>query len=212
MRYRVLTVAREFGSGGADIARQLAARLGWNLLDSALVMQIAQAAHVDPELARRYDERVDSWLHRATRRGIWSGAFEAVAEPAELNVFDAETSAAIAKALIQEAYRQGNCVIVGRGAQCELRTHSDAFHLFVYAPLAARVERVQRRAGDARHPEAMIREMDLERSRYVRRYFGADWANPHLYDLLINSTLGDDAVVSAVLAAMAAPPEGSESQ
>ena len=67
--YRVLTVAREYGSGGGHIARIVSEKLGWNLLDRALVEGIARSAQVDPDLAHRYDERVDSWLHRVSRRG-----------------------------------------------------------------------------------------------------------------------------------------------
>ena len=76
--YRILTVAREYGSGGARIAALAAALLGWRLLDSALIDEIARAAHVDPALARRFDERVDTWLHRLSRHGLWFGAFEGV--------------------------------------------------------------------------------------------------------------------------------------
>lgn len=202
MKHRVLTVAREFGSGGAEIARQLAARLGWRLLDNALVVQIAQAARVEPELARRFDERVDSWLHRVARRGISTGAFEAVAEPAGTSGFDAETMASIGSSLIREAHRQGNCVIVGRGAQCALHGQDDVFHLFVYAKLAARIERVRRRQDAPADLEKWIGDMDLTRSHYVRHNFGCNWANPHLYHLMIDSTLGEAAVVSAVTAAM----------
>ena len=72
---RVLTVAREYGSGGGHIACTVAERLGWNLLDKALVEAIARSAQVDPDLARQYDERVDSWLHRISRRSLWHGAF-----------------------------------------------------------------------------------------------------------------------------------------
>ena len=202
MKYRVLTVAREFGCGGADIARKLAMRLGWNLLDQALVQRIAQTAHVDPELARRYDERVDSWLHRVTRRGIWSGAIEAVAPPADATVFDADTMAALAGGLIRQAHREGNCVIVGRGAQCVLHTQPDVFHMFVYARLAVRAERVRHREDAPGDLDSWIRERDLERSQYVKRHYGCDWANPHLYNLMIDSAIGEDAAVSAVLAAM----------
>ena len=153
-------------------------------------------------LARRFDERVDSWLHRVTRRGIWGGAFEAVAEPAGKSVFDAGTMAEIARGLIQEAHRQGNCVIVGRGAQCVLHPHADVFHSFIYAKLSKRVERVRQRPDARADLEQWIREMDSERSRYVRHNHGCDWANPHLYNLMIDSTLGDEATVSAILAAM----------
>lgn len=208
MQYGALTVAREFGSGGAELARRLAARLGWKLLDNALVMQIAQRAQVDPELARSFDERVDSWVHRIARKGLWGGAFEAVAMPAEAAVFDAETMAALATRLIGEAYEQGQCVIVGRGAQCALRARPDVFHLFVYAPRAARIERLRTRAGAPEDVEAWMAETDRMRSEYVRRNFGCDWANPHLYHLMIDSSLGMEASEDAVLAAMQTPKEG----
>jgi cytidylate kinase len=202
MKYRVITVAREFGSGGAEIARRLASRLGWNLLDNALVTQIAQSAKVDPELARRFDERVDSWLHRVTRKGMWGGAFEAVSEPGGVDIFDAETMASITAGIIRQAHVEGNCVIVGRGAQCALSSQRDTFHMFVYAELAARVDRVRHRQDAAPDIEHWIGEMDRTRSHFVRHHYGCDWANPHLYDLMIDSTLGVDAVLSAVLAAM----------
>jgi cytidylate kinase len=204
MEYHALTVAREFGSGGAEVAKQLASRLGWNLLDSALVTQAAQAAHVDPALVRNYDEQVDSWLHRIARAGIWSGAFEAIAEPADVNVFDADTMAALSRSLMTEAYQQGHCVIVGRGGQCTLQGKPGVFHLFVYAPLAERVERVRNRPGApaSRDIEGWIREMDATRARYVTYNFDASWANPHLYNMMIDSSIGEEAVVRAVLAAM----------
>jgi cytidylate kinase len=207
MEFRVVTVAREFGSGGAEIARQLAARLGWNLLDNALVTQIAESAHVDPSLVRRFEERVDNWAHRVARRGIWSGAFEAVAGPSGAEVFDAETMATLANNLIREAHRQGDCVIVGRGAQCVLHGQPDTFHLFVYAPIAARVERLSARAGAPHDLAAWARETDQMRSEYVRHHFGCERTNPHLYSLMIDSTLGVDDAVSAVLAAMGAARE-----
>jgi hypothetical protein len=200
--YRVLTVAREYGSGGARIAGLAAARLGWNLLDSALIDEIAKAAHVDPALARRFDERVDTWVHRLSRRGLWSGAFEGAAPLASAEVFDAETMAKLTRGLIEHAYQVGNCVVVGRGAQCVLQTCPEAFHVFVYAPWEDKVARVSRREGGAADAPALIRRMDAERARYVRMNFGQNWADRHLYDLLVSSKPGDEATASIVLAAM----------
>src|ERR1035437_7461641 len=136
--FRVLTVAREYGSGGGLIARRVAEKLGWNLLDKALVEAIARSAQVDPDLARRYDERVDSWLHRLSRRGLWRGAFEGVAALADTAVFDAETVASLGKSLILEAHSQGNCVIVGRGAQCVLQPRGEGRPASGHAPPVGR--------------------------------------------------------------------------
>jgi hypothetical protein len=179
-------------------------RLGWRLLDNALVTEIARKARVEPELARRYDERVDSWAHRVSRLALWGGAFEGVSGVDAAGVFDAETEAALATSLIREAHTQGNCVIVGRGGQCVLHDQPDVFHAFVYAPRPQRVARIRRRAPHAADPEALIAEMDAMRARYVKLQFGCDWANPHLYHLLVNSSLGEEAAASLIVHAMSA--------
>src|SRR5271157_5468804 len=166
--YRTLTVAREYESGGDLIAALVAKRLGWKLLDSALIDEIANLAHVEPQLAREFDERVDSWMHRISRRALWHGAFDAVAVLPETAVFDAETMALLARAAIEHSWETGNCVIVGRGGQCILQNRPDVFHVFLYAPCA----------GCA---------VDADRARYVRLNFGQEWRNPHLYDLMIGS-------------------------
>src|ERR1035441_4292481 len=132
--YRAVTVAREYESGGDRIAALVAKHLGWELLDSALIEEIANLAHVDPQLACEFDERVDSWVHRISRRALWHGAFDAVAVLPETAVFDAETMALLARAVIEHACETGNCVIVGRGGQCILQNRPDVFHVFLYAP------------------------------------------------------------------------------
>jgi cytidylate kinase len=200
--FRVLTVAREYGSGGGLIARRVAEKLGWNLLDKALVEAIARSAQVDPDLARRYDERVDSWLHRLSRRGLWRGAFEGVAALADTAVFDAETVASLGKSLILEAHSQGNCVIVGRGAQCVLQQREDVLHVFVHAPRAERIARLRRRAPAASNPEELMRSTDQCRADFIRLYFGCNWKNLHLYHMLLSSELGEETVAGMIIQAI----------
>jgi cytidylate kinase len=200
--FRVLTVAREYCSGGGSIARRVAERLGWNLLDAALVEAIARSAQVDPDLARRYDERVDSWLHRVSRRGLWRGAFEGVALAADAMVFDAETMAALGKSLIVEAHSRGNCVTVGRGAQCVLQDRKDVLHVFVYAPWRERVARARRRAPSVANIDQSIRSTDQQRADYIRLYFGCDWKDLHLYQMLVSSELGEERVAETIVDAI----------
>ncbi len=201
--FRVLTIAREYGSGGASIARKVAESLGWELLDKALILEIARQARVESDQVRRYDERVDSWLHRVTRRGLWHGAFDGVAAVAEEDFLDAETVAGLSRPVIEAAYERGKCVIVGRGSQCVLQNRADAFHVFIYAPWRERVARIERRLPAGADAEAAIRSTDRQRAEYIRLNFGCHWSDPHLYHLLISSVAGEDAVAAIITEALA---------
>lgn len=204
MKYRVLTVAREYGSGGAEVASLAAKHLGWRLLDRNLIYRIARVAGVDVESARACDEHVDSWLHRISKP-LWRADFQAVATLAPVDLFDAESMARLTREVIEEACSAGDCVIVGRGAQCILRGRDDVFHVFVYAPWAERVRRIQQRLQVTDAMEDLIRDVDQERAAYIKLYFGQDWADPHLYDLMISSRPGCPAVASMIVSAMGEP-------
>ena len=201
MAVRVITVAREFCSGGAVIARLLADRLGWRLLDRELLEEVARAANVDPQVAAEFDERCDPWF-RGLVRSLWHGSGEWPSGVTDADLLDAKALASLERQVIEEAARQGNCVIVGRGAQCILCRRPEVFHVFVYAPRELRARRVADRSGDRPDMDVFIRENDRLRATYIQRYFGQEWCNPHLYDLMVNSACGDEAVADAVLAAI----------
>jgi len=190
MDYRVLTVSREFGSGGGRIAQSIARRLGWKLLDSALIHEIACEAKVDDGVVSRFDEHVDGWLSRMNRQAMRGAAMAAGIVLEQEKCFDEDTMADLARQIIEHAYTAGNCVIVGRGSQCILQTKGDAFHVFVYAPLRVRIHRLRTRLEPGADIEQRIREVDAERAHYLKLRFGKEWNNPHLYDLMISS--GDD--------------------
>ena len=198
---RVVTVGGEYGSGRAKIAQTVADRLGWRLVDNCLIEDIAKVAHIDPVTCRRFDESNDPWFHRL-RKALWQGGFEGVATTTE-NAPDGDSVAKAAHQVILEAARQGNCVIVGRGGQCVLQNDPRAFHVFVYGPLEERVERVRRREGARVDALALVNGWDRKRAAYIRRHFDQDWANRHLYDLMICSSLGEAAATAAILAAVA---------
>jgi cytidylate kinase len=200
-RFRVVTVAREYGSGGAAIAARLAARLGYQLLDRALIERIAEVTRVDPDLVGKLDEHVDPWARRIGH-ALWYGGFEAVAVVDENDVVDSDRVAALSARIVEEAASAGGCVIVGRGGQCLLRGRGDVFHVFVYAPREERVRRLRARFGPGADIELALEETDRERSAYIRRHFGADWLDRRLYHLMVNAALGEEAAVSAILAAL----------
>lgn len=204
--FRVLTVSREFGSGGSIVAQMVANRLGWHLLDKNLVDEIAGKARVDPGFARQHDERVDSWMHRVSRRALWSGGVDAAAPVASADVFDCDTMASLARNLIEEAHAKGSCVIVGRGAQCILQNHDDVFHVFIYAPLREKIQRVRERLQSPPDVEELIRATDRRRSEYIKFNFGCDWNNPHLYHAMISTKVGEETVATMITGAIQSGP------
>jgi cytidylate kinase len=202
VRYRVLTVNREFGSGGGRIAESIAGWLGWKLLDRDIIDAIAYAAHVEKSVVRHYDEHVDSWLRRINQQAMRSAALAAGLELAEGSVFDAEQMVKLTQKIVEQAYSEGNCVIVGRGSQCILQHKPDVYHAFVYAPLKERIMRLLKRLEKGANVEQRIRTVDGERAKYLQQYFGKSWCNIHLYDLMISSHEDEDETARAILYAM----------
>ncbi len=200
--FRVLTLAREFGSGGAAIARIVAERLSWRLLDRSLITEIGKKAEIAPEVLQQFDECVDPWLHRLVRSSLMHGGFEGASFVRPTELLNAETMARLTHALIREAHEIGNCVIVGRGGQCVLQQQPDVFHAFVYAPWSQKVSRIRSRAPDIADPEELIRATDARRSEYVRVNFQCRWQDPHLYHLLVSSSLGEQAAASLIVSAL----------
>ncbi|HEV2387482.1 MAG TPA: cytidylate kinase-like family protein [Candidatus Acidoferrales bacterium] len=200
--FRSITISREYGSGGAEIAKRLADRLGWKLVDDCLLGEIARQANVDPETARRYDERPNPWFDRLVK-AIWHGGYEGAATRIEASACDADHIAQLWTRLIHQSAEAGGAVIVGRGGQCILRDRRDAFHVLVQAPFEVRIENLRRLLGLAAGLEILTRDTDRRRAAYLRRYFDEDWKNPQLYHLIVNSTIGLDCAVEAVLTAAA---------
>jgi len=202
VNYRVLTVSREFGSGGGRIAQSVAAQLGWKLLDGALIEEIACAGHVDSKVVSHFDEHVESWLGRMNRQAMRGAALAAGVVPEKENCFDPDIMTELTRQIIQQAYTDGNCVIVGRGAQCILQKKPDVFHVFIYAPFCERVGRLRSRLARGVKIEERIHAVDGERAHYLRQRFGKEWNNPHLYDLMISSHEDEDATARVILYAM----------
>lgn len=198
---RVITISREYGSGGGSIGRFLASRLNWKLVDAPLITEIARIARIDPALAERYDEETDPWFQRVVK-ALWHGGFEgaATADGAGTPV-DADAIAAIWHKILLESAEIGNCVTVGRGGQCLLQDRDDAFHVSVYAPMEERIERLRQRLPAGSNFEAIARENDRKRAAYIQRHFGQDWTNRHLYNLMLCSSMGIEKACDTILRA-----------
>jgi len=212
MQVRIITVEREYGSGGALIARQLAERLGWKHWDEALTAEIARIAKVDPRAARLCDERVDPLVYRLFKvfaRGSYERAL-----PIEegSSTFDTDRMVAILHKVIEDVAARGNCVIVGRGAPYILREHPDAFHVFVYAPVDEKIRRVKSLGKAEKEAAQLVAEVDAERASFIRHYFGKEWPCRSLYNVMINSKFGDEYVIDTILQQVTALEKLSEHQ
>jgi len=207
--YRILTIGREYGSGGGPVAELLAKQMGWQLMDETLVQKVAEKASVHPGVASRLDECLDSWMHRLTKRTFGRGAFEGAAPVALADMFDADAMAGLSQRLIEEAAEIGNFVIVGRGGQCILQHRSDAFHVFVYAPLEERIRRIRETYGAELATAENVEAMDRKRNAYIQHHFGANWRDPHLYHAMMCGACGDEAVALSIRALMGVVKNGN---
>ncbi|HVC00115.1 MAG TPA: cytidylate kinase-like family protein [Candidatus Dormibacteraeota bacterium] len=198
--FRLITISREYGSGGTSLARRIAERLGWQVVDDPLVEEIARRAQVHPDVARRYDECVNPWFQRLIQ-SLWRGGFEGSASRVETVAFDADEMKRLWTQVIREAAEIGNGVIVGRGGQCTLRDRKDTFHVSLHAPLELRVRNLRQMLGREDGLAELAEVTDRRRAAYIRRYFGEDWKDAHLYHLMVNASIGLDRAADAVLAA-----------
>ena len=200
---KIITVEREYGRGGAAIARKLADRLGWKLWDQALTAEIASLAKVDHAVAAQSEERCDPLFYRLLKVFL-RGSFERSLPVRELDALDADSMVAMMERVIERAASTGNCVFVGRGAPYFLRNREDAFHVFVYAPLQEKIRRVRAIGKSEDEAIELIESVDRERATFIRKYFLKEWPTRQLYHLMINSKVGDELVVKMILTEIAA--------
>ena len=197
----VITVEREYGSRGGEFAHDLAARLGWRLLDSELIAGAARMGGVDTELAAKLDERLDPWYYRYGKV-FWHDSVYAATQINNDQIFDSERMLGLVRQEILDAAKEGNCVIVGRGAACALAGHPGCFHLFVYATCKAKREWfIHAFPQHAQHAEQYLAAYDKRRAAVIKKYYQQEWCSRSLYHMLLNSTVGIDAMIAAVQAA-----------
>jgi cytidylate kinase len=190
---RTVTLAREYGSGGGQIAECVARRLGWELIDRNLLEEISEKFHLNVGVAQRLQERGSWWLERVAR-AIWLHTGGTT-----VDVADVENVHEFTRHAILEAARRGNCVIVGRGGQCVLQERSDVLHVFVFAPLEYRVERLRRRYKGEDGALNAIERVDDERAAYIREFYDTEWKNPSLYQLWVNGTMGVESAAEMIV-------------
>jgi cytidylate kinase len=199
--FRIITLEREFGSGGGVIACELAKRLGWKLWDQQLTCEIAKRANVTESAVAECDERVDGRLYRLART-FWRGSYERGMPLAAAHAFDTDRMIAMVEEVMQTIAEEGHAVIVGRGAPFFLRERQDTFRVFTYAPHDEKIRRLLAIGKGREEAEDLVENVDKERIAYIKHYFNADWPTRSLYHQMINTVIGDESVIAAILNGM----------
>ena len=199
MEKKIITISREFGSGGRTIGRMVAEKLGIPFYDKELVDQIAMESGFAPKFVEEHGEHAPA----ASRLAY---AFAAQGVPGVMNgLSTADFLWNIQCNVILQLADQGPCVIVGRNADYILKDRPDALHVYVFADVPYRAERIVRLYGESeKSPEQRLAEKDKRRRVNYQHYTGRTWGMAQNYDLCLDTgILGEDycadIVVNAVL-------------
>lgn len=202
-RMRAVTISREYGSGGGEIAARLAQRLGWQLVDHEVVVEVARALGVSEAEAEAHDERTEGLVSRilSSMQLIEPVMFIG---PATLPEADEQKYRNALYNVVEAAVTQGHVVIVGRGSQMLLNQRRDVLHARIVAPLDLRVAYVMQREGlnqnDAR---SRVQLKDRDRIRYLQAEHHQGPEDAHLYDLVVNTGVIDlDSAVDLIALAL----------
>ncbi|HEV2521322.1 MAG TPA: cytidylate kinase-like family protein [Candidatus Acidoferrales bacterium] len=198
---RIVTVEREYGCGGGEIAQRLAAQLGWKLWDQQLTEEIARLAQCPQAVVEQREERTDPLYYRLFKSFL-RGSYEGSLNAHKLNLVDSENILKFTERVVQHAASKGNCVIVGRGSQLFLRNNPDAFRVFLYAPREDKVRRLLSRGKSEKDSNELVDTVDHERAGFIEKYFRVQWPDRAVYHVMINTTIGDDLVVRTILDCM----------
>ncbi|HEY3258353.1 MAG TPA: cytidylate kinase-like family protein [Gemmatimonadaceae bacterium] len=184
----IITISRLYGSGGSEVAAQVARELGWSLLDNAVVDQVAARLGITRAQVAAREERVPSLVERiADALTLGSQEWITPMTAARRGPTD-EQLIEMTRHVVDEAVAAGPLVIVGRGAQAMLAERADALHVFCHAPRAALISRVMERERlGADEAAALVDETNAHREMWVKSHWDRSWKRPENYHLSINT-------------------------
>jgi cytidylate kinase len=195
---KIITIEREYGSGGGEIAQLLARQLGWKLWDQLLTEEIARLAECPKAVVEVREERTDPLYYRLFKSFL-RGSYEGSLNAHKLKVVDSESILKITERVVQHAAKTGNSVIVGRGSQQFLRNRPDTLRVFLYAPREDKVRRLLARGKGEKEAQQLVDTVDRDRADFIQRYFHVEWPDRVIYHTMINTAIGDEAVVHTIL-------------
>lgn len=179
---KIITISREFGSGGRTIGRMVAEQLGYRFYDGEIIDEVVKSSGLAREIVERYDEYAthkNSFLY-SIALGAGGDSYNGLSFANRVQI--AQTT------LIKQLAEEGNCVIIGRGADYILREREDAFHVFVRAGIEFRAKRVIENYGESDVKiEDRLRDKDTRRRVFYRSFAMRDWGVCENYHLMLDS-------------------------
>ena len=182
----LITISREYGAGGSTVARMIAERLGWRLVDNQLVEEIARRAGLTAAEAQERVERGPTFVERLSR--ALAAATPELLAPGAAQPPEAEEARLqrITEQVVAEA-AEDHAVLVGRAAVAVIGQREDAVHIKLVGSSDYRAQVVADRLGIALDDALRkIRDVDAHRTEYHRRWYQRDWTDPRTYHLVIN--------------------------
>ena len=195
MEKKIITISREFGSGGRTIGRKVAEALGVPFYDKALVDQIALESGFAPKYVEEHGEH-------SPGSSLFSYAFAPQGVPGIMNgLSTADFLWNIQCNVILQLADKGPCVIVGRNADYILKDRPDALHVYVFADTPYRAERIVRLYGESeKSPEARLQEKDKRRRVNYQHYTGRTWGQAQNYDICLDTgILGEQQCIDNIV-------------
>lgn len=202
----VITISRQYGSGGDEIAAWLSERLQYPLFDKTLIDQTAAQAGLSQREIQDFSEenhKITTFLDRLLNRVSVSTYVRSWEYPEMLETpidepLDESTMLDLVQKAVHSACENGNIIIVGRGSQAILKDETGVIRVRVIAPMEDRIQWVKEKIKGStqkyqadletrREAQDLITNRDLTSADYIRRYYGEDWNNPLLYTLVLNT-------------------------
>lgn len=183
-----VTISREFGAGGSTVARLVAERLAWRLVDNELIEEVARRAGVSVDDVAEREERGPTFVERLAR--ALAMATPELLGPGTVAAPEAEEQrlVKVTEQVVTDLCAEGNTVFVGRAAVSMLGDRADALHVRLVASPAHRATVVAARLGiPLEEATRRVHETDAQRARYHRQWYHRDWVDPRNYHMTLNT-------------------------
>ena len=195
---KIITIEREYGSGGGEIAQLIAKQLGWKLWDQLLTEEIARLANCPKAVVEVREERTDPLYYRLFKSFL-RGSYEGSINAHKLKLVDSESILRITRRVVEHVAQKGNSVIVGRGSQHFLKSRPDTLRIFLYAPREDKVRRLLQRGKTEQEAEQLVDTVDRERADFIQKYFQVEWPDRSIYHTMMNTAIGDNLVAEMIV-------------